>query len=260
MFKFQKKINKNMFSGENLKEKKKKYYDKYKKINQAGTEEGITAPNKMKLVLNMAKNLFRKQQKIKIADIGGTYFSFKLLKKYFPESEIWTANIVKEQMKKCENAICEDISNGISLKSQDFDFVFLGDVIEHFVEPEPPIKEINRILKNKGYFILTTPNLASLANRFSLLFGFAPSNYHPSEIRYGTLFGKKQSSWHKSVFTVRAMKEFLESFGFDIISNKGFSYQENKMILLIDGLLPTNFKEGMVILAQKTTKLNKKEN
>ncbi len=95
--------------------------------------------------------------------------------------------------------------------------------------------------------VITTPNLASLANRFSLLFGFALTNYHPSEIRHGTLFGAKQSSWHKSVFTVSAMKGFLKQHGFKPMAVKGFNYRKSFFL----GILPNNWKEGMIVFAER---------
>ena len=112
---------------------------------------------------------------------------------------------------------------------------------------EDQIKEAVRILKKGGFLIITAPNLASLANRFSLLFGFAPTNYHPSEIRHGTLFGAKQSSWHKSVFTVSAMKGFLKQHGFRPAVASGFNYRENFLL----GFLPDNWKEGMIVFAER---------
>jgi SAM-dependent methyltransferase len=230
------------------------YYEKYKKINYIGEDEGLTAPEKMKITLKLCTERFKKNDEIKIADIGGVYGSYKFFKKKFPKSEIYSVNIVKEQMNGCEKIIYEDISKGLSLKSNYFDLVFFGDVIEHLIEPDYSIQEIHRIMKKEGILILTTPNLANIVNRFSLLFGFALPNYHPSEKRYGTLFGVKQSSWHKSVFTLGAMKEFIKSHGFKIKKIKGYTYQKNKLIKIINSILPTGMKEGMLIMAVKEVK------
>lgn len=227
------------------------YYEKYKEFTELGSDLGLTAPQKMKTVLKIATRLFGKGTQIRILDIGGVYGSFSLFKKTFPESEIWTVNISKEQIEGCEHPVYEDVSQGCSLKPNYFDFVFCGDVIEHIIEPDKLVKEIHGLLKSPGYFILTTPNLASFANRFSLLFGFAPTNYHPSEKRHGSLFGVKPASWHKSVFTIGAMKGFLREHGFKVISVHSFSYQKGKAPKIFGRFLPEGMGEGMIVLAQK---------
>lgn len=228
----------------------KEYYKKYLDFTNLGNDKGVTAPHKMKIAIKMLNRVFDNEN-LTIADIGGVYGSYVVLKDAFPNSTIWSVNLVKEQLEGCEKAICEDISEKCSLNSDFFDLVYFGDVIEHLVEPDKAIKEIKRILKRGGYVLLTTPNLASLINRFSLLFGFAPTNYHPSERRHGSLFGVKQSSWHKSVFSVGAMIGFLKEYNFRVVSMKGFSYQKSKFTKFVNFILPVSLQEGMIVLAQK---------
>jgi len=225
----------------------REYYEKYKRFTELGEEKGLTAAHKMRAVIKIMQKFFSCPQEFKIADLGGTYGSWLAFRKNFPESEIYSVNIAAEQVAGCEKKIVEDFSGGTSLKSGFFDVVFFGDTIEHLVEPDRIMGDIRRILKKGGFLIITTPNLASLANRFSLLFGFAPTNYHPSEIRHGTLFGAKQSSWHKSVFTVSAMKGFLKQHGFRPAVASGFNYRENFLL----GFLPDNWKEGMIVFAER---------
>ena len=52
-----------------------------------------------------------------------------------------------------------------------FDVCFLGEIIEHFIDLEPPLTEAWRVLKPGGRLVLTTPNVAREINRLFLLFG-----------------------------------------------------------------------------------------
>ncbi len=218
-----------------------KYKDKDFWYKDYFCEGGITGMPKMKKVLSLMAKFLKKNSRM--GDFGGTIQSFKLFKKAFPDIEIVSVNMVASQIKGCDIEVCEDFSEKISFASNYFDVVFLGDVIEHLVEPDKLVIELHRVLKDEGILIITTPNLASIVNRFSLLFGFAPTNYHPSEWRHGSLFGVKHSSWHKSVFTIPAMVGFLENYGFKVFKKTGFSYYSKNF-------LPTNLSEGMIIFAK----------
>src|SRR5437867_1215784 len=55
-----------------------------------------------------------------------------------------------------------------------FDAVFATEVLEHLVDPDFAIVEMNRVLKENGSIVLSTPNLGAWYNRFLLLFGFQP--------------------------------------------------------------------------------------
>jgi SAM-dependent methyltransferase len=228
-----------------------KYYDRYKSVLETNEDCWMTAPKKMRLVLRALQKKFGEEEKFRLADVGGVYGSFRAFKKAFPNCEIWTLNIVKAQMKECAHPAVGDLSETFPLKTSHFDAVFFGDTIEHLVDPDVAVGEIARILKPEGIFILTTPNLASLANRFSLLFGFAPTNYHPSNRRHGTLFGVKNASWHKSVFTIGAMKGFLKEHGFKVEKVEGFSYQKGKAAKLANRIAWTSLREGMLVVAEK---------
>lgn len=122
---------------------------------------------------------------------------------------------------------------------------------EEFFATVKAIKNAFRILKPTGLFIITIPNLASFVNRFSLLFGFMPTNYCPTKKRFGTLFGVKNSSWHKTVLTPRAIKELLSYHGFEVKEIKSFSYSYGKALNLLNTLLPVGLAEGLVVTTKK---------
>lgn len=55
-----------------------------------------------------------------------------------------------------------------------FDLVFCCDIIEHTLYPENLLKEMRRVLKEKGDLIAVVPNIASWLNRILILLGFFP--------------------------------------------------------------------------------------
>jgi len=62
----------------------------------------------------------------------------------------------------------------------EFDVVSAFEVIEHLWNTDNMISEAYRVLRTRGLFILTTPNLASWVNRLLLLFGYLPAHYECS--------------------------------------------------------------------------------
>lgn len=63
-----------------------------------------------------------------------------------------------------------DINKGpLPYPDECFDTVFCVEVIEHIENPRALCREINRVLRVRGNFILTTPNCLSLRSRLSFL-------------------------------------------------------------------------------------------
>lgn len=84
----------------------------------------------------------------------------------------------------------------LKYKNNYFDAVIMREVIEHFIHPEKAVKEIQRILKPGGKYIITTPNYNSLLlhiieNTYNRFFGGSCKPYkkdvHPSKFNPNTL-------------------------------------------------------------------------
>ena len=63
-----------------------------------------------------------------------------------------------------------DLNIKLPYKNESFDVVFSVENIEHLENPWGFIKEIHRVLKPKGTFILSTPNLHNWYQRLNYLF------------------------------------------------------------------------------------------
>jgi len=75
-----------------------------------------------------------------------------------------------------------DLNQGIPFVNTAFDAVIAEDVLEHLENPWFIFREVSRVLKNKGIFLMSTPNLSHLfAKLYELLFNRNP---YFSEQRY----------------------------------------------------------------------------
>jgi len=120
-----------------------------------------------------------------------------------------------------------DVNQKLPFADDSFDFVFAGEIIEHVISPDDLLLEVKRVLKKEGIFVLTTPNLASWHNRILLLFGILPYSSEvstkDSRVGMGILKKVKQQlpAGHIRVFTLGAMKDILNMYGFRIDKIQG---------------------------------------
>ena len=116
------------------------------------------------------------------------------------------------------------------MEDESFDFVCSNQSIEHVCETDVFIKEVYRVLRNGGYAIFSTPNLASLHNLVALAFGKQPFPAHVSnEVIVGTLltplyYRQPDAQAHIRVFTCDAMKQLCEYHGFKVEKTAGVGY------------------------------------
>src|SRR3989344_414053 len=107
-----------------------------------------------------------------------------------------------------------DLEKKLPFHDEEFDAVFMGEIIEHIFDTDGLLREARRVLKKNGVLVLTTPNLAAPSRRIKLFFGINPG------IESGTLPLNKNSG-HIRYFTCKALAELLERSGFKITKIKG---------------------------------------
>jgi len=160
------------------------------------------------------------------------------------------------------SAVQGDLNGKIPFKNSEFDVVYSGEVIEHLYNPDFFLKEIRRILKNKGYLLITTPNLGFWFNRLIFLLGIQPTFMESSteDPLVGSRFLKKfrkldNPIGHIRVLTYDALKDLLEANGFSIVISKGVVFEDGfpKWLLPFDKILTFNprLSAQLVILAKK---------
>ncbi len=86
-----------------------------------------------------------------------------------------------------------------------FDYILMGDVLEHLNHPDKVLQKAKRWLNPDGSIIISVPNVANWRIRIDLLCG--NFNYTESGIMNKT---------HKKFFTKKTIVDLIESTGFDI--------------------------------------------
>lgn len=115
------------------------------------------------------------------------------------------------------NIIKSDISKEkLPFHDNYFDIVNCDAVIEHFNEsPNNLFQEARRVLKNKGLFSVTTPNLANLLKRLRFLLGRSPNWNTREYFENGQNF-----RGHIREFIPSELVQMLEWSSFEIIKKK----------------------------------------
>jgi SAM-dependent methyltransferase len=88
---------------------------------------------------------------------------------------------------------------GANYPDRFFDVVTLYHVIEHMEDPERELREIKRVLKPGGWFIVGTPNFDSACAR-----------------RFGEKFRLLNDATHISLFSAESLRRLLEDNGFSV--------------------------------------------
>lgn len=103
--------------------------------------------------------------------------------------DIWGIEIVQESAVKAEGkgvkVIKGDLNEALPLESESFDVVHAANIIEHLSNTDMFLKEVHRVLKLGGYFIVSTCNLAAFHNIFFLLRGRQPPSADVSDEFFG---------------------------------------------------------------------------
>ena len=89
-----------------------------------------------------------------------------------------------------------------------FDVVVAGEIIEHIFDTDALLTAIHRLLRPRGELLLTTPNLAGLGARLSLLLGRPPWMIETS--LHGPVAG------HIRYFTYSTLCDLLARNGFRV--------------------------------------------
>jgi len=119
-----------------------------------------------------------------------------------------------------------------------FSIVISSQVIEHLHHADLFADEVFRVLKDGGYAIIATENLASWHNVLALALGYQPFTENVSEIRrIGNPFAQNYGeaprfdNLHVKVFTYKSFLEFLELHGFRVIKGRGIGYHPLPSVL-----------------------------
>ena len=126
--------------------------------------------------------------------------------------------------------------------------------LEHVTCWDDVLEDVNNVLVNGGYFLVSMPNLGSWVNRLALLLGYQPRDL---EISTKKLYGVAPPYGHEvighvKVATFKAFKEYLMDNGFEIVIAKPLYNKQSLLINLIDKIFSTPaLSRRFIVLARK---------
>lgn len=145
----------------------------------------------------------------------------------------------------------------IPLADESVDLVTANELIEHLYNPDHMLREVFRVLKEDGYFLLSTPNLGSWVNRLIFLLGYQPYNVEVSkEILAGVPRREhtyKRPQGHIKPFTLKALTEILAYHKFKVLKVGGEPGVHPKSLQFVDILFSkvTSLARRLIVLATK---------
>jgi len=169
------------------------------------------------------------------------------------------ASSVGEKLaKRGLRGVCGDVSEPWPFPDACFDAVICAEVIEHVFDTDLMVKEAYRVLEPGGCVIVTTPNLAYVANRLLLLAGVQPLF---TETSTSTVLGRwlpflgqhRRTEGHLRLFTLGALKEILSMHGFRVERALGYCFFQQGPLGMLDRALTlrAQLSAGLAVRARK---------
>ena len=134
-----------------------------------------------------------------------------------------------------------NINETIDFKDKTFDAVTAIHVIEHVLDPYFVVREVHRVLKKGGIFVVNVPNIAYLKHRMRLLFGKLPVT--------SSAYNWSQSGWdggHLHYFTKKTFCGLVKECGFRILKVTG-----SGLFAKFRGFYPSLLTGDISVKAQK---------
>jgi len=211
------------------------------------------------LIIDLIINEISGKGRKKILDIGCGDGSFII--RFRKHCEVFGIDISQKAIDLAKKAGVNvhkvDISyEKLPFENGYFDIVYMGDIIEHLLNPDFAISEVFRVLKSNGFLVLSTPNLASWLNRLLLLLGMQPRYSEVSTIKSFGRLGRPGSFsvGHLRLFTYAALKEFLTYYRFKIVNVIGAPCEGlPKVLSMIDRIIskiPSLYSIVIVVAAK----------
>lgn len=123
-----------------------------------------------------------------------------------------------------------DLETLLPFKDNSFDLITANQIIEHLINTDQLLAEIHRVLKPKGYLLLSTENLSSWHNIFALTLGWQAFSQDVSSLKpVGNPLRlisspKPSTALHIKIFTLKGLLDILKLHGFTIEKYYGAGY------------------------------------
>lgn len=191
-----------------------------------GKGYGVTSHDAIVRLLTKIKNRDNKSYDSYV-DLGsGDGVLFQKICQSFKPNKAVTCDVRDDVYKSNNHVVCDLNSTRLPFDDNKFDLITCSNVLEHLFDTDTFLKEVNRVLKQGGVFIIITNNLSCWSNIVSLLFGRQPNACHASDWGdIGRLWQQdkirpQKFTLHRRLFTCAALTSVLRLHGYKIISGQ----------------------------------------
>lgn len=105
-------------------------------------------------------------------------------------------------------------------KSNIFDFVYCGSLIELIADPDHLLIEIHRVMKDDGVCLMTVPNICAWGSRIAVMLGYLPYYFRVSTVfdlgKLGGGVNKGRSTGFIRLQSLRSFRQLTDLYGFNI--------------------------------------------
>ncbi|MFX0135187.1 MAG: class I SAM-dependent methyltransferase [Candidatus Hodarchaeota archaeon] len=114
---------------------------------------------------------------------------------------------------KINYVVCDMDKNKLPFNDNEINVAILSDVLEHLHNPGWVLAEINRVMKSEGLLVIGTPNIASIKNRISLLFG---NTIHGTLDSWLSTHYRLSGQYvgHTREYSMKELKKIMQLYGF----------------------------------------------
>lgn len=162
--------------------------------------------------------------KVRLIDIGATQFTF--LYKDFFGIDVTAVDKTELLKKRCQRRgipfeACDITSGDLPFADNEFDICIFTEVFEHLnMAPKKIFMPIKRILREGGFLIFSTPNIATLQKRINLLFGWPVLDPIEWVFRDDFETSHPHGLGHVREFTMIELLNLMNKYTFEIIDKR----------------------------------------
>lgn len=128
------------------------------------------------------------------------------------------------------------------------DIVVAGEILEHITSSHHFISEIRRVLSNRGWLILSVPNIVSLKYRIAFLLGKIPALAAKADYTYfsNTVTNPRG---HVRDYSFAEVRRVLQDQGFQVTAERSIGLHLNGKRIIPPWMMPITFSDNVVVKA-----------
>lgn len=143
--------------------------------------------------------------------------------------------------------VCDFLAS-IPLADSSVDLVVAGEILEHISESRRFLAQIRRVLRNKGYLVLSVPNIVSLKYRLAFLLGRIPALAAKADYTYAPdkpAFPRG----HIRDYSFSEVRQVLADQGFRVVAQCSIGMHLNGKRVVPAWLMPVTFSDNVIVKA-----------